>query len=105
MFYPAYSVLANPAVRPGAMHMYSQQQGSFHHQHLQPTAAATVGIIQPVPQHVQPQAKRVYVLFVFVVDLLILFYLVCVKPCAWIRQLTETNIFSATTDGRSQSQY
>ena len=45
------------------MYMHSQQQGSFHHPHLQPTAAAaTAGIIRPVPQHAQPQANRVCVL-------------------------------------------
>lgn len=60
---PVYSVLANPAMRPPAMYMHSQQQGSFHHPHLQPTAAAaTAGIIRPVPQHAQPQANRVCVL-------------------------------------------
>ena len=68
MFYPVYSVLGNPAVRPGAMYMHSQQQGSFHHPHLQPTAAATAGIIRPVPQHAQPQASRVCALVSSPVD-------------------------------------
>ncbi|XP_065920505.1 cAMP-regulated phosphoprotein 21-like isoform X2 [Dysidea avara] len=48
--------LANPAMRPVYMHS-QQQQGVYHHPHLQNTAAAT-GIIRPVPQHAQPQANR-----------------------------------------------
>ena len=60
---PVYSVLPNPAaMRPPAMYMHSQQQGSFHHPHLQPTGTgAAAGIIRPVPQHAQPQANRVCV--------------------------------------------
>ena len=62
-----YGVLANPGMRP-AMYMHSQQQGSFHHAHLQPTAAAA-GIIRPVPQHAQPQTNRVCVLLSFLLKM------------------------------------
>ena len=55
------------------MYMQSQQQGSFHHPQLHPTAtAATAGIIRPVPQHAQPQANRVCVLvFMICLELLV----------------------------------